>query len=147
MTAMVKVHAAAGGLALAMIATFMTASLVAEIGLGPDGIAAVKRGILWAIPLLVVALATAGASGFRLGRGWRSPTVAAKQRRMPFIAANGLVVLVPAAVFLAARAEAGAFDGAFYLVQAVEIVAGAINIALLGLNFRDGLKLARRGRA
>jgi len=62
---------------------------------------------------------------------------------MPIIAANGLLVLMPAAFYLAWKAHAGAFDANFYLVQVIEIVAGAMNITLLGQNMRDGLKMRR----
>ena len=58
-----------------------------------------------------------------LSRGWRSPLVARKKRRMPVIAANGLLILVPAAVVLDQWAAAGAFDARFYVVQAVELLA------------------------
>jgi hypothetical protein len=63
---------------------------------------------------------------------------------MPFIALNGLLVLVPCAVFLHARAVAGDFGGVFALVQGIELLAGAANLALMGLNLRDGLALAGR---
>jgi hypothetical protein len=66
---------------------------------------------------------------------------------MPFIAANGLLILVPAAIFLSVRAQAGLFDGAFYAVQAIELVAGAFNVTLIGLSIRDGLRLSRRRQA
>jgi len=45
------------------------------------------------------------------------------------------------AVFLAFKAEATEFDGWFYAVQLLELIAGATNITLLSLNMRDGLKL------
>jgi hypothetical protein len=60
---------------------------------------------------------------------------------MPLIAANGVLVLIPSALFLAFKARAGEFDTSFYAVQALELAAGAANIALLGLNMRDGLKM------
>ena len=60
---------------------------------------------------------------------------------MPFIAANGILVLIPAALFLASKAKAGEFDTAFYAVQALELLAGPVNITLLSLNMRDGLKM------
>ena len=63
---------------------------------------------------------------------------------MPFIAANGLLILIPSALFLAAKARAGEFDASFDVVQALELLAGATNIALLSLNMRDGLKLKGR---
>jgi len=63
---------------------------------------------------------------------------------MPIIAANGVLVLIPSALFLAWKAGAGAFDTAFYAVQAVELIAGAVNVTLLSLNMRDGLRMTRR---
>jgi hypothetical protein len=44
------------------------------------------------------------------GRGWQSPVVVRKKRRMRLIAANGLLILVPAAIVLHRLAAAGAFD-------------------------------------
>jgi hypothetical protein len=34
----------------------------------------------------------------------------------------------------------------FYLVQGLELLAGAVNLALMGLNMRDGLKMSGRFR-
>lgn len=44
-------------------------------------------------------------------------------------------------------AAAGSFDTAFYVVQAIELLAGAANVALMGLNARDGLRMAGRLRS
>ncbi len=63
-------------------------------------------------------------------------------KRMPFIAANGLLILLPAAIFLAQWASAGLFDSRFYLVQSIELFAGAFNLILMSLNIRDGLKMS-----
>jgi hypothetical protein len=65
---------------------------------------------------------------------------------MPFIAGNGILVLIPSALFLAAKAGSGAFDPTFYAVQSIELLAGAANIVLLGLNMRDGLRMKGRYR-
>ena len=65
---------------------------------------------------------------------------------MPLIAANGVLVLIPSALFLASEARAAEFDASFYVVQALELAAGATNITLLGLNMRDGLKMKGRLR-
>ena len=88
-----------------------------------------------------------GFSGFRLGGRWKHPVVTAKRRRMPVIALNGLLVLVPCAFVLRHFAIDGALGTTFYAVQALELCAGALNIALISLNFRDGLRLRRKGRA
>ena len=62
-------------------------------------------------------------------------------KRMRIIAGNGILVLIPSALFLASKARAGEFDTSFYVVQVLELAAGAMNIALLGLNLRDGLRM------
>jgi len=137
-------HPVAGGLALLMILTFWAATVVSELSGAPPAIVAVKTAIAWALIGLIPALAAAGGTGFALAKGRDGGLVRAKRRRMPFIAANGLLVLVPAALFLAVKAGAGELDAAFYGVQAVELIAGAANIVLLGLNMRDGLRMRPR---
>lgn len=72
------------------------------------------------------------------------PHIISKRRRMPFIALNGLLVLVPCALFLHAKAASGEFGSVFALVQAIELVAGAANLVLMGLNLRDGRALTGR---
>ena len=67
--------------------------------------------------------------------------VGTKLKRMPIIAANGILVLIPSALFLASKARAAEFDTSFYAVQALELAAGAANITLFGLNLRDGLRM------
>jgi hypothetical protein len=96
--------------------------------------------------VLVPALAAASGSGLALAKGRRVGLVNTKLKRMPFIAANGLPVLVPSALFLAFKARSGQFDLTFYLAQAIELAAGATNLTLLGLNMRDGLKINGRRR-
>jgi hypothetical protein len=65
---------------------------------------------------------------------------------MPVIAGNGLLILVPAAIVLDRWAAAGVFDARFYVVQALELVAGGTNLTLRELNMRDGLRLSGRLR-
>ncbi|MGR3758603.1 hypothetical protein ACUXV3_00500 [Roseobacteraceae bacterium NS-SX3] len=139
-----RIHAAAGGLALATISAFWLSTALSELFASHETIAMVKTAILYGMALLIPAMATAGASGASLGKGWKLPQVAAKARRMKIIAANGLLLLLPSAVFLALKAQAGQFDGWFYAVQFIELAAGAANITLLARNMRDGLALARR---
>jgi len=141
-----KIHAAAGTLALITITTFWSSTILTELFGSHSQVATLKMGILWGMLILIPSMATAGATGAALGRKWRLPQVAAKSKRMKFIAANGLLVLVPSAVFLAFRAGSGQFDGLFYTVQAVELMAGATNITLLGLNMKAGLAISARRR-
>ncbi|MBB4301862.1 hypothetical protein GGD81_000879 [Rhodobium orientis] len=139
-----KLHGLAGGLALVIIACFLAATVAVELFGDASAVAAVKRAILWALAVLIPCLVAAGASGTRLGRGWRNGLIALKKRRMAIIAPVGLFVLVPAAAFLAVRAGDGRLDTGFYAVQVVELVAGAVNFTLLAMNMRDGLAIVRR---
>lgn len=133
-------------LAFALITAFLVSSAWAETAGDAASIARVKAGIAWGLLVLVPALAATGASGFLLAGGQPKGMAAVKLRRMRFVAANGILVLAPAAVFLALRASAGAFDMAFAIVQAMEFIAGGINLALIGLNIRDGLRMSGRMR-
>jgi len=109
-------------------------------------IVAVKTAIRWGFILLIPALGRAGGSGFALAKGRRAGLIGAKLKRTPLIVANGVLVLISSALFLASKARAAEFDAGFYGVQALELVAGATNITMLGLNMRDGLKMKGRLR-
>ncbi len=141
------IHPVAGIIAILTISTFWLSTAISELFLSESAVVAVKTAIPWGFLLLVPALAATGGSGFFLSRGQREGLVGTKLKRMPFIAANGLLILIPAALFLASKARAGEFDTIFYVVQAVELIAGATNITLLALEMRDGMKLTqwRRG--
>ena len=141
------IHPVAGLIALVTITTFWLSTVFSELFGSEAAVIAVKTAIPWGFFILIPALAATGGSGFAWSRGQRRGLIGTKLKRMPFIAANGLLVLIPSALFLASKARAGEFDTTFYVVQALELIAGAINIMLLGLGMRDGMKLTkwRRG--
>ncbi|MDP5208296.1 CDGSH iron-sulfur domain-containing protein [Microbulbifer sp. 2205BS26-8] len=127
-----------------MIATFWTSTVVSELIGHQAAITAVKNGIVWGMLVLIPSMVIAGGSGMSLGQRRGDQGVVAKKKRMPIIALNGLIVLLPSAVFLASKANAGSFDSVFYAVQTLELIAGATNLTLMGLNIRDGLRLTGR---
>lgn len=138
------VHAIAGSIALLTILSFWSLTIGSELFGSPAQIAGVKTTVLYGMLVLIPAMIAAGASGASLGKGWRLPVVAQKSNRMRIIAANGILILLPTALFLASKAQAAEFDSLFYTAQAAELIAGGINITLLSLNMRDGMQL--RGR-
>jgi len=139
-----KLHAVAGGIAMLTISTFWVTTLWSEFFGTTEQIIMVKTAVLYGMLLLIPTMATVGGSGFSLGKGWRGKQISAKRLRMKVIGANGILILVPSAFFLAYRAQVLDFDGWFYAVQTLEILAGATNLILLGLNMRDGIALANR---
>ncbi len=140
------IHPVAGAVALLTITTFWLSTVLSELFASEAAVIAVKTAIPWGFLLLIPALAAVGGSGFALAKGRRAGLVGTKAKRMPFIAANGILILIPAALFLAYKASHAEFDSAFYAVQALELTAGAANITLLGLNMRDGLRIKGRLR-
>lgn len=139
-----RIHAIAGAIGLLMILLFWTSTILSELFGSYETIAFVKGWILYGMLILVPAMAIVGGSGMSLGAGRSEQMVTAKKKRMPIIAANGLLILVPMAFILESKASAGTFDTMFYVLQGVELIAGATNLTLMGLNMRDGLKLSGR---
>lgn len=142
-----RAHLIAGILAPLCLATFFLSTVLTELFGSHAAVAQLKSLIvspgLW---IMIPAMAAAGGSGMFLGKSRKGRLVDAKKKRMAFIAANGLLVLVPCAIALNRWAAAGSFDTSFYIVQVVEVVAGATNFVLMGLNVRDGLRMAGRLR-
>jgi len=139
------IHASAGALALLTVATFWISTLISELFMGQEAVAAVKHAIAYfgLIPLVIL-MAGTGGSGFVLARGRKGRLVEGKKKRMPKIGATGLLVMIPCALFLNSKAAAGEFDAMFYVIQVVELGVGVMQLTLLGRSFRDGLKLAGR---
>ncbi|MCL3883576.1 hypothetical protein [Marivita sp. GX14005] len=136
------IHPIAGALALLTIVTFWLSTALSELFASQATVVTVKTLIPWGFFLLIPALVAAGGSGFSLAKPMRGPLISDKKKRMPIIAANGLLILIPAALYLSFKAQAGVFDTGFYIVQAIELMIGAVNIVLLGLNMRDGMRLS-----
>lgn len=140
-------HAIAGALALLTISSFMLGTLYSELLADHETVLMVKRLIVMpGLFILVPCLAVTGASGFSLAKGRKARLIDVKRKRMPFIAANGILILIPCALTLRMLAASGQFGELFYAIQVLELLAGAVNFTLLGLNMRDGLRLSGRLR-
>lgn len=142
-----KIHAFAGGIGFVMILLFWTSTFTSELFASHETVATVKALILRGMFILIPAMAIAGGSGLAMGRKRKDALTKAKKSRMPVIALNGLLILVPAAWFLASKAAAGEFDSTFYTVQVIELIAGAANLTMMGLNIRDGLRMTSKIRS
>ncbi len=93
--------------------------------------------------------AVAGASGFVLSKGRSSSFIGRKKADTVHCYKWNLhsFILIPAAIFLGQAATAAHFDTTFYIVQSIELLAGATNLLLMGLNMRDGLKMSDKLRS
>lgn len=136
-------HRIAGVMALLLIATFWISTVTVELRGNIAEIVMVKTAVAYGLLVLIPCLITTGASGFRLSGGKKAGLLGVKLRRMKIIAANGVLFLMPCAISLALMAQQGRFDAVFAIVQGIELLAGAINIYLIGRNIRDGIRLAR----
>lgn len=150
---MVPLHRVAGVLALTLVVLAWLATAVTEAAGSREAIATVKQVIAWGLLLLVPAVVAANGSGWTLGAKRRSDDgqlpawLRRKQRRGIAVAALGLMVLAPCALWLAAAStRPGPLPDGFFAVQALELAAGAVNATLLTLNARDGYRMRSRRR-
>lgn len=141
-----KIHPIAGVIGFLTILIFWTSTAYSELFGTHATVAAVKMMVLNGMFILVPAMAIVGASGMSMGSRRKDAPARAKKKRMPFIAANGLLILLPLAFYLESKASAGAFDNTFYILQAIELIAGATNLFLMGLSIRDGRMMGNRRR-
>nr|WP_321413718.1 hypothetical protein [uncultured Allomuricauda sp.] len=139
----VKAHIVATAIAVLTIASFFSFSLIAEIMGNPEFIKQIKTGILYCLPVLLFAMPLLGITGKKLAGKSKSPIVTTKMKRMKFIAFNG-VILISLAIYLYFRANDNNIDRTFLYVQIIELLFGAINLTLLGLNIQSGMKLSGR---
>lgn len=139
-------HAIAGTLALMTVAAFLTSTLVAELLLEAADVVAVKTWIFYGVFALIPLMAATGGLGLSLANGRTDPLIDRKKTRMKRIAANGLLIMLPAAVFLSFKASAGEFDAIFYIVQILEIAGGFLQFSMLKRNFADGLTMMAKRR-
>lgn len=137
------IHLIASRTAFLCILTFWTSTLISELFLSQDMVICVKNAIVYGVFLLIVAMAVTGATGFKMGGKSKHRNIVAKKKRMPLIALNGLLILLPCAFYLCHKANLGQFDGVFYGVQAVELVAGLVNLSLMRLSMKDGMNIRK----
>ncbi len=144
---MLILHRLAASAAILCIATFFSSTIFVELFANEESIATLKSLIVWpGLFILVPSIALTGISGFALAKSRSGKLVLQKKKRMPFIAVNGVLVLIPCAILLNRWASVGAFDTHFYVIQGIELLAGAINLILMGMNMRDGFRMSGRFR-
>ena len=137
-----KIHKIASILATVCIATFFTSTLIVELFATEEMITYVKSLIVApGIFILVPAMAITGATGFSLAKARKGRVIEAKKKRMPIIAFIGMVILLPAAILLNNWASEGLFDMKFYVLQGIELIAGAVNLTLMIKSMQDAKKL------
>ncbi|MFC6015961.1 hypothetical protein ACFP2T_07120 [Plantactinospora solaniradicis] len=139
-----RLHLIAAATGFATILVFWLSAVLTELFGSPDQVANVRRVILWGLLVLVPALVVAGATGSSMAGASTDPRITAKKRRMAFVAAIGLLLLVPAAFYLDRLASGGKVDALFHLAQTAELAAGAVSLVLMSRNVRDGLRISGR---
>ena len=140
---LVKIHVIATVIATLTIGSFFISSLVAELSGDETRIRDVKAAILFALPLLLVAMPAVGLTGNKLAGKSQNTIVLAKRKRMKFVFINGMV-LVSLACFLYYRSHYQTIDGIFLTAQIAEFALGLTNLILIGLNSKSGFQLSGR---
>lgn len=139
------IHLAGAVVATLCVFVFIVTTVFVEIYGSVETIAKVKELIVYpGLFILVPAIVVTGATGFALAKNRGGRIVQRKMKRMPFIGANGILILVPSAIYLNHLASSGVLDTKFYVVQGVELIAGIVNLVLMGMNMKDGLTISRK---
>lgn len=126
-------------IAFLSIATFFTSTLIVELFFSHEVVAIVKSLIVCpGLFILVPAMAITGITINKIAKSNKDDkTIKAKQKRMPIIALNGIIILLPAAIYLNILASNGEFSTTFYIIQVFELLAGATNLTLMYKNIRN----------
>lgn len=134
-----KAHKIFAMVAFATIATFWTSTLIVELFFDYDAVAFIKSLIVFpGLFILVTSIAITAITGNVIAKkSKKTELIAVKKKRMPVIALNGILILIPCAIYLNILASCGTFDTVFYGVQVLELLAGATNLTLMFLNIRD----------
>jgi len=140
---LVIIHKTSALTAFILIATFFSSSLFVDMFASQQAVVMVKTNIFYGVWLLIPLMAITGITGVKMAPKVTSGPIASKKKRMPFVAANGLLVLLPAAYILKNLALEGEFNSFFYFVQTIELLAGFINLSLMSLNIRDAFRLKK----
>jgi hypothetical protein len=140
---LVKIHLTAAITATLTILSFILSSALAEISREETIIKNVKKIIFFTVPLLLVIMPTLGISGNKLTGKSRNPIVLAKKKRMKLIFINGMM-LIGLAAFLYYRSLHQGIDNVFLIFQIAEFAFGIINLFLISMNIKDGLRLSGR---
>mgnify|MGYP000078031712 CR=1 FL=1 len=141
---LVIIHKTSALTAFILIATFFSSSLFVDMFADQQAVVMVKTNIFYGVFLLIPLMVITGITGVKMAPKVTSGPIASKKKRMPFVAANGLLILLPAAYILKNLALEGEFNSVFYFIQTIELLAGFINLSLMALNIRDGFKLKNR---
>lgn len=139
------IHRATAIIAICAVSLFIGSTVIAEITGNLEIIIQVKQLIVMpGLLVLVPAVIGAGISGAKLAKNNQGNIVKRKRKRMPWIAINGVGLLIPCALILSNLAVKGELTAWFYGIQAVELVAGGVNLTLMVLNLMDGKKLGKK---
>ncbi len=88
------IHRIAAVIALLITLSFFISSLVELLG-DKEAILEVKTYIFYLVWLLIPLMMLTGLSGFKMAPKVNKGPIASKSKRMPFIALNGLFILLP----------------------------------------------------
>ena len=133
---LVTIHLIATIVAVLAISTFFTISLIAEIKGNDDFIRSVKAFILYALPIMVLAMPTLKITGDKLAGKSKSPLILAKIKRMKLVLMNGMI-LISLAIFLYYRSHYQQIDSVFLIAQIAEFAFGLFNLSLIFMNAKS----------
>lgn len=134
-----KLHKIFAIVAFATILSFWFSTLIVELFFNYEAITYVKSLIVFpGLFILIPSIIITGISGNIIAKkSKKKELIEKKKKRMPIIAILGAFILLPSAIYLDMLASQQIFDTKFYMIQVLELIAGATNSVLMFLNIRD----------
>lgn len=142
---MKRSHFFIGLTVLAILTSFWVAIIVSDFFLDNEALTMVRRGIVYALAVLIPSMIAVKITGVKLGKSRieTDPRIQAKKKRATLMAVNGALIMVPAAFFLNYKASAGEFDQWFQIVQAIELIVGSSQYFFVLKNFMVGVNMRK----
>jgi small-conductance mechanosensitive channel len=139
-------HATFGILSFGFILISMMVSLIVEIWYSHEEIAVIKESVFDVSPYFLGLIVSTAFLGWQLGKTRNSEILKVKKKRMLWIFAATVLILLPIAYLLNGYAMQEQYDLLYFVLQSIEYVVDVIVLILMGLNIRDGGRLIRESQ-
>ncbi|WP_292008588.1 hypothetical protein [Chryseobacterium sp.] len=139
----IRIHIIASIISFSTILIFFSMSLFAEINGNEGLIKNVKRNILVGLPLMIITMPALAITGKKLAGKSQNILILIKQKRMKFILANGILLILLAG-FLYYYSHYIALNTTFLIFQLLEFFCGLANLTMIGMNIKDGIQLSHK---
>lgn len=143
----IKLHKAAGIIALITLSTFFISTIIIELLGDPESIKLLKLLIMiFALGVMVPSSILIGVTGKKIAKGYNSNLLKKKLNLFKYIQRIGPFILAPTGIALFLLSRADNFNLLFYAVQITELIAQFCSILLIITGIKTGASIKNQRR-